>query len=58
MGTNLSGIVAKLHSSFFISDSTKNHVHTAVCVSDNEKAYKVLDENKTSLSSGSQGEAE
>ena len=49
MGTSLSSITAKLYSSFFISYSTKNYVHTAMGVSDNDKAYKVLDDCRSNI---------
>ena len=49
MCTSLSSITAKLYSSFFISDDTKDHVHTAMGVSDNKKAHKVLDDCRSNI---------
>ena len=46
MGTSLSSITVKLYSSLFISDSTMRHVHTAMGISTDKKAYIVLEDCK------------
>ena len=49
MGTSLSSIAAKLYSSFFISDSTMRHVHTAMGISTDERAFRVLDDCRSNI---------
>ena len=49
MSIHPSSIAVSLYSSLFISDSTLNYVHTAVGVSNHDKAFRVLDDCRSNI---------